>query len=144
MTIILGPCTTRTSRQEWSRPAASVRRNNRRNTPADAVVLFDGTDLSKWEADQGTGVPTKWVAKNGAMECVPGSGYVRTKESIGDCQLHVEWAAPTKVEGNGQGRGNSGVFLMGLVKIQVPGQLQQPDLPGWLRRFGLWRQSPAG
>ncbi len=87
--------------------------------PSDAVILFDGTDLSKWEADEGNGVPTKWVVKNGAMECVPGSGYVRTKEKFGDCQLHVEWAAPAKVEGNGQGRGNSGVFLMGLVEIQV-------------------------
>lgn len=97
--------------------------------PADAVILFDGTDLSKWEADEGTGVPTKWVAKNGAMECVPGSGYVRTKESIGDCQLHVEWAAPTKVEGNGQGRGNSGVFLMGLVEIQVLDNYNNPTYP---------------
>ncbi|MEI2723035.1 MAG: DUF1080 domain-containing protein [Verrucomicrobiota bacterium] len=112
--------------------------------PADAVILFDGTDLSKWEADEGTGVPTKWVAKNGAMECVPGSGYVRTKESIGDCQLHVEWAAPTKVEGNGQGRGNSGVFLMGLVEIQVLDNYNNPTYPDGVRRFGLWRESPAG
>ena len=87
--------------------------------PSDAVVLFDGSDLSKWEADQGQNVPTKWVVKNGAMECVPGSGYIRTKDKIGDCQLHVEWAAPTKAEGESQGRGNSGVFLMGLVEIQV-------------------------
>ena len=87
--------------------------------PSDAVILFDGTDLSKWEADTGEGVPTKWVVKNGAMECVPGSGYIRTKDKIGDCQLHVEWAAPTKVQGESQGRGNSGVFLMGLVEIQV-------------------------
>ena len=87
--------------------------------PSDAIILFDGSDLSKWEADEGTSVPTKWVVKNGAMECVPGSGYVRTKETFGDCQLHVEWAAPTKVEGNSQGRGNSGVFLMGLVEVQV-------------------------
>jgi len=87
--------------------------------PSDAVILFDGADLSKWEADEGENVPTKWVVKNGAMECVPGSGYIRTKEKIGDCQLHVEWAAPTKVQGDSQGRGNSGVFLMGLVEIQV-------------------------
>mgnify|MGYP000721965762 CR=1 FL=1 len=71
------------------------------------MILFDGNDLSKWEADEVTGVPTKWVVKNGAMECVPGSGYIRTKENFGDCQLHVEWAAPSKVEGNDQGRGNS-------------------------------------
>lgn len=94
--------------------------------PADAVVLFDGTDLAHWEADSGQGVPTKWVIKNGAMECVPGSGYIRTKDKIGDCQLHVEWAAPTKVEGDSQGRGNSGVFLMGLVEVQVLDNYNNP------------------
>ena len=57
--------------------------------------------------------------KDGALECVPKSGYIRTKEEFGDCQLHIEWAAPTKVEGNSQGRGNSGVFLMGLAEVQV-------------------------
>jgi 3-keto-disaccharide hydrolase len=94
--------------------------------PSDAIILFDGTDLSKWEADEGENVPTKWVVKNGAMECVPGSGYIRTKEKFGDCQLHVEWAAPTKVQGNSQGRGNSGVFLMGLVEIQVLDNYDNP------------------
>ena len=97
--------------------------------PSDAVILFDGTDLSKWEADEGTSVPTKWVIRDGAMECVPGSGYIRTKDKIGDCQLHVEWAAPTKVEGNSQGRGNSGVFLMGLVEVQVLDNYNNPTYP---------------
>src|SRR6516162_6210535 len=94
--------------------------------PYDAIVLFNGTDLSKWEADQGEGVPTKWVVKNGAMECVPGSGYIRTRAKFGDCQLHVEWAAPTKVQGESQGRGNSGVFLMGQVEIQVLDNYNNP------------------
>ncbi|NCC59872.1 MAG: DUF1080 domain-containing protein [Verrucomicrobiae bacterium] len=79
--------------------------------PSDAVVLFDGSNLDQWVADNGK--KTKWVVKDGSMECVPGSGYVRTKESFGDCQLHVEWAAPANVEGEDQGRGNSGVFLGG-------------------------------
>ncbi|MGA2657713.1 MAG: DUF1080 domain-containing protein [Verrucomicrobiota bacterium] len=94
--------------------------------PSDAVVLFDGTDLSKWEADEGSGVPTKWVVKDGAMECVPHSGYIRTREKIGDCQLHVEWAAPSRVQGESQGRGNSGVFMMGLVEIQVLDDYNNP------------------
>ncbi len=94
--------------------------------PSDAIVLFDGKDLSKWEADEGEGVPTKWVVKDGAMECVPGSGYIRTREKFGDCQLHVEWASPTRVEGESQGRGNSGVFLMGLVEIQVLDNYNNP------------------
>lgn len=94
--------------------------------PSDAIVLFDGTDLSKWEADEGNGVPTKWIVKDGAMECVPKSGYIRTKDKLGDIQLHVEWAAPTKAEGESQGRGNSGVFLMGLVEVQVLDNYNNP------------------
>ncbi|HWX21482.1 MAG TPA: DUF1080 domain-containing protein [Candidatus Binatia bacterium] len=94
--------------------------------PSDAIILFDGNDLSKWEADQGTGVPTKWIVKDGAMECVPHSGYIRTKDKLGDIQLHVEWAAPTKVEGESQGRGNSGVFLMGRVEVQVLDNYNNP------------------
>ena len=89
--------------------------------PADAIVLFDGTaeSLAKWESDTAEGGPTKWIVKDGAMECVPKSGYIRTKEQFGDCQLHVEWAAPKNVQGDSQGRGNSGIFLMGLCEIQV-------------------------
>jgi hypothetical protein len=94
--------------------------------PSDAVILFDGTDLSKWEADKGEGVPTKWVIKEGALECVPGSGFIRTKEKFGDCQLHVEWAAPTKIQGESQGRGNSGIFLLGLIEIQVLDNYNNP------------------
>jgi hypothetical protein len=89
--------------------------------PSDAIVLFDGTEasLAKWESDAAEGGPTKWVVKDGAMECVPKSGYVRTKEQFADCQLHVEWAAPKNVQGDSQGRGNSGIFLMGLCEVQV-------------------------
>src|SRR5450759_3298706 len=94
--------------------------------PSDAVILFDGSDLSKWEADVGEGVPTKWIIKEGVMECVPDSGYIRTREKFGDCQLHVEWAAPMKVQGESQGRGNSGVFMMGLLEIQVLDNYQNP------------------
>jgi len=94
--------------------------------PSDAIVLFDGKDLSKWEADKGDGVPAKWVIVHGAMECVPHSGDIRTREKFGDCQLHVEWAAPSRVEGESQGRGNSGVFLMGLVEIQVLDNYHNP------------------
>jgi hypothetical protein len=94
--------------------------------PADAIVLFDGTDLAKWEADKNQGGPTAWVIKDGAMECTPGSGYIRTKDKFGDCQLHVEWAAPKKVQGDSQGRGNSGIFLEGAVEIQVLDSYNNP------------------
>ncbi len=96
--------------------------------PEGAVVLFDGTEatLDKWEADQEGHIATKWVVHDGAMECVPKSGYVRTKEHFGDCQLHAEWAAPTNVEDESQGRGNSGIFLDGVVEIQVLDNYNNP------------------
>jgi hypothetical protein len=84
--------------------------------PGDAVVLFDGSDLSHWVSLDGT--PTKWITKDDYMECVKGSGYIRTLENFGDCQLHVEWATPVPAEGHGQGRGNSGVFF-GLDRFEV-------------------------
>ncbi len=84
--------------------------------PSDAVVLFDGKDLSRWVGLDGS--PTKWIVRDGFMECVRGSGYVRTLQNFGDCQLHVEWATPVPAEGVGQGRGNSGVFL-GLDRYEV-------------------------
>ena len=84
--------------------------------PSDATVLFDGTDLSNWCSMDGS--PTKWIMGDGYMECVKGSGYVRTKQNFGDCQLHVEWATPVPAHGEGQGRGNSGVFF-GLDRYEV-------------------------
>jgi hypothetical protein len=96
--------------------------------PSDAIVLFDGTpaSLAKWEADKSPSEPTRWVVKEGTLQCVPGSGYIRTKEQFGDIQLHVEWSAPSKVEGNSQGRGNSGVFLMGKTEVQVLDNFNNP------------------
>jgi hypothetical protein len=84
--------------------------------PSDAIVLFDGKDLSQWVAMDGS--PTKWILGDGYMECVKGSGYVRTLQNFGDCQLHVEWRAPTPPHGEGQGRGNSGVFF-GLDRYEI-------------------------
>lgn len=99
--------------------------------PSDAIILFDGTasSLAKWESDTKLGTPiqaTKWIVRDGALECVPKSGYIRTKEQFADCQLHVEWAAPTAVEGDSQGRGNSGIFLMGLAEVQVLDNYNNP------------------
>ena len=99
--------------------------------PSDAIVLFDGTtaSLAKWESDPKPGeaaTPTKWIVNDGALECVPKSGYIRTKEQFADCQLHVEWAAPKAVQGDSQGRGNSGVFLMGLGEVQVLDNYNNP------------------
>jgi hypothetical protein len=89
--------------------------------PSDAVILFSGRpeDIQKWQSDKPGGEPTKWVVENGLLQCVPGSGYIRTREEFSDCQLHIEWSEPENIEGSSQGRGNSGVFLMGQVEVQV-------------------------
>jgi len=96
--------------------------------PSDAVVLFDGTSLDNWTSTK-PGEPTKWKLVDGALESVKGAGYIRTKQEFGDCQLHIEWAAPAKVQGVGQGRGNSGVFLMGSYEIQVLDSYETATLP---------------
>jgi len=85
--------------------------------PSDAVVLFDGTDLSKWNHKDGSA--PKWKVENGYAEVVAKTGYIYTKQAFGDCQLHVEFREPTPPHGDSQERGNSGVFLMGLYEIQV-------------------------
>ena len=100
-------------------------------SPSDAIILFGGKaeEIEKWQADKNPAEPTKWEVKDGVLQCVPGSGYVRTKEEFSDCQLHIEWSAPSKVEGNSQGRGNSGVFLMGQVEVQVLDNYNNPSYP---------------
>jgi hypothetical protein len=86
--------------------------------PSDAKILFDGTDLSKWESTKQGNPPAQWLVKDGYME-VTATGAIRTKEKFGDCQLHVEFATPKEVKGDSQGRGNSGIFFMGMLEIQV-------------------------
>jgi hypothetical protein len=85
--------------------------------PSDAIVLFDGKDLSKWTHKDGS--VAKWKVENGYAEAVAKTGDIYTRDSFGDCQLHVEFAEPVPPKGESQGRGNSGVFLMGLYEIQV-------------------------
>tara|TARA_Y100000588_G_scaffold246599_1_gene260981 strand:+ start:2586 stop:3338 length:753 start_codon:yes stop_codon:yes gene_type:complete len=94
--------------------------------PADATVLFDGTSLESWEPvrENETG---RWkILEDGSMEVVPSEGDIQTRKSFGDIQLHLEFRCPVKIKGNGQGRGNSGVFLMGRYEIQVLDNFQNP------------------
>jgi hypothetical protein len=86
--------------------------------PSDAIVLFDGRDLSAWRRAE-DGAPAAWAVRDGYMEVAPGSGSIQTAQGFGDCQLHIEWATPTPPSGEGQERGNSGVFLMGRYEVQV-------------------------
>jgi len=84
--------------------------------PSDALVLFGGKDLSQWKNEKGG--EEKWKVEDG-VATVNGTGSIITKEEFGDVQLHVEWATPLEVKGEGQGRGNSGVYLQGRYEIQV-------------------------
>lgn len=89
--------------------------------PSDAIVLFDGRDLSRW-----TAAKQAWKVENGYVEVVPDSGDMRTKDTFGDSQLHVEWAAPAEVRGTSQNRGNSGIFLQGRYEVQVLDSFDNP------------------
>lgn len=97
--------------------------------PADAIVLFDGTpkSLANWTDTKGN--PTKWKLVDGALESVKKAGYIQTKQEFGSCRLHIEWASPSKVQGSGQGRGNSGVFLQGVYEIQILDSYQNSTYP---------------
>ena len=85
--------------------------------PSDAIILFDGKDLSAWQGAKGE--PAPWKVENGYLEVVPKSGDIYTKQAFGDCQLHVEWASPEWVPGQTFDPGNSGVFLAALYEVQI-------------------------
>ena len=129
----------------WPEPAV-VTPGKDNGPPSDAVVLFDGKDLSKWKDGD------KWIIKDGYA--VSAKSDLMTKDSYGDCQLHVEFATPAEVKGSGQGRGNSGVYLMNRYEVQIldsyesktyfDGQCaslykQHPPLVNACRKPGEWQ-----
>jgi hypothetical protein len=114
--------------------------------PSDAIVLFGGKDLSKWEGGD------KWLVRDGVATAQHQA--IKTRQSFGDCQLHLEWASPEKVVSTGQGRGNSGAFLMDRYEVQIldcyqnetyfDGQAasvykQRPPLVNACRKPGQWQ-----
>jgi hypothetical protein len=120
--------------------------------PSDAIVLFDGKDLSAWQGAKGG--PALWKVGKGHLEVVPKTGDIYTKQAFGDCQLHVEWASPAWVPGETFDPGNSGVFLAALYEVQIvdsvhskiyaDGQAaamygQYPPLVSVGRAPGLWQ-----
>ncbi len=86
--------------------------------PSDAIVLFDGKTLDSWESTSDGG-PAQWTIDNNCATVVKGTGNIQTKETFGSCQLHLEWRSPSVIEGEGQGRGNSGVFFQKRYEVQV-------------------------
>jgi len=130
---------------EWAKPQV-IDPGPPGGPPSDAVVLFDGKDMSKWQGAD------NWTVKDGYVTA--GAGQVTSKDVFGDCQVHIEWASAEKVEGSGQGRSNSGVFLMGRYEVQVldsydnetyhDGQCgaiykQHPPLVNACRKPGEWQ-----
>jgi hypothetical protein len=96
---------------EWPEPPVVTPGKTNSEPPSDAVVLFDGTDLSQWHNGDA------WKIEDGVA--IVRGGDITSKQSFGDCQLHIEWSAPVPARGSGQGRGNSGVFLMDRYEVQV-------------------------
>lgn len=101
--------------------------------PSDAIVLFDGKDLAQWSGGE------QWTIEDGAATVRKGD--IETKRGFGDCQLHVEWASPDKVSGHGQGRGNSGIFLMGQYELQVLDSYENETYPDG-QAGSIYKQSP--
>ncbi|VAX40025.1 putative multi-domain protein [hydrothermal vent metagenome] len=95
----------------WNKPKVVTPGKENSAPPSDAIVLFDGKDLSQWKNGE------NWIVKEGYATA--NKTGITTKKSFGDCQLHIEWASPKKVEGDGQGRGNSGVYFMGKYEVQI-------------------------
>lgn len=121
------------------------------SAPSDAIVLFDGTDLSKWQNKDGG--PAEWYVKEGVFTVNKGTGDIATRENFNDFQLHIEWSIPADITGENQARGNSGIFLQNIYEIQVldsyknrtysNGQAgsiykQTPPLVNAMRKPGEW------
>ncbi|MDR3261637.1 MAG: DUF1080 domain-containing protein [Tannerella sp.] len=140
-----------TKQKTWAEPRV-VTPGTGTVAPSDAIILFDGKDFSQWESPDGS--EAKWKLEGNAMTVVGKTGSIQTKQSFGDCQLHIEWRSPEKVESEGQGRGNSGIILQKRYELQVldsydnktyfDGQAgsiytQSPPLVNACRKPGEWQ-----
>jgi len=130
---------------EWQEPPLVTPGATNEAPPSDAVVLFDGTNLDQWIDGE------NWKIEDGVA--IPQKSQIVSKQQFGDMQMHIEWSAPTEIRGSSQGRGNSGIFLMGLYEVQVldsfenetyfDGQAgtiykQTPPLANVMRKPGEW------
>ncbi|MCU0456076.1 MAG: DUF1080 domain-containing protein [Bacteroidales bacterium] len=103
--------------EDWSKQPPIVNPGRPGQPPSDAIILYRGPqDAVNWVHENGTSI--KWITDT-SLTVTARSGGIKTVRSFGDCQLHIEWRSPSVVSGTGQGRGNSGVFLMGKYELQV-------------------------
>jgi hypothetical protein len=109
--------------------------------PSDAIILFNGQNLDKWESSTSPTESANWTIGSGILTVRPGSGNIQTKDKFEDFQLHIEWQSPLVVKDEGQGRGNSGIFLQGLYELQV---LDNQDNPTYVngQAGSLYKQRP--
>lgn len=125
---------------EWYHPVpAKVTPGNGTSAPSDAIILFDGKDLSQWVSRDGS--PAKWTVKDGAMIVAPGAGSIQTKQYFGDCQLHIEFKTPVPGKENTlQMKGNSGIMLQSRYEVQV---LDCEDNPTYVNGYvgSIYKQS---
>ena len=105
--------------EQWTPVPPIITPGSAQKAPSDAIVLFDGKNLSEWVSAKDGTTPAAWVVENGIFTVKPGTGDIKTKQVFEDIQLHIEWRTPTKIEEDGQGRGNSGIFLMEQYELQV-------------------------
>lgn len=101
----------------WEPEPEVVTPGKQEGPPSDALVLFDGTGFDQWESEEGG--EAKWELEDGVMTVKAGTGNIQTRQEFTDFQLHIEWRTPAKVKGEGQGRGNSGIFMQGRYELQV-------------------------
>ncbi len=101
----------------WEPVARVVTPGMNQAPPSDAIVLFDGKSTKEWKHQDGNDI--KWTVEDGVLTVNPGTGDILTRQTFGDAQLHIEWRTPAKVVGDGQGRGNSGVFLQNRYEVQI-------------------------
>ena len=121
------------------------------SAPSDAIVLFDGKDLSAWESTNDQ--PAQWTVHDGVFTVNKKTGDIQTKQKFNNYQLHIEWCVPENITGTSQGRGNSGIFMQGMYEVQildcynnetyVNGQTgsiykQTPPLANAMRKPGEW------
>jgi hypothetical protein len=107
--------------------------------PSDAIVLFDGTDLSKWQHPNGN--TPEWVIHDGYFAIKKGTGDIQTKQLFNDFQMHIEWRIPADVQGTSQGRGNSGIFIQGMYELQILDSYNNPTYVNG-QAGSIYKQSP--
>lgn len=113
---------------------------NAQKPPSDAVVLFSGSDLSAWESEK-DGAEADWIVENGHFTVKPGAGGIKTTEEFGDMQIHLEWRAPEEIKGEGQGRGNSGVYIGNKYEVQILDSYENETYTNG-QAASIYKQSP--